>query len=151
MEIQEMTSMSYFLLIMAGILAVVAVILFFLLDIPKCVRMVFGVKFRNRKKSDQEISYRHQKVLGNQMDMTTEKLHEKESFIDGSEETLLLENVMDCRITDTESTQLLPETDKTQPLIDDSAETELMETDELELIQDIVFVQDMDKTEKGTE
>ena len=36
---------------------------------------------------------------------------------------------MDCRITDTESTQLLPETDKTQPLIDDSAETELMETD----------------------
>ena len=150
MEIQEMTSMSYFLLAIAGILAVVAVILFFLLDIPKCVRMVFGVKFRNRKKSDQEISYRHQKVLGNQMDMTTEKLHEKESFMDGSEETLLLDDASGI-VTESESTQLLPEMDKTLPFIYDSAETELMETDELELIQDIVFVQDMDKTEKGTE
>ena len=150
MEIQEMTSMSYFLLIMAGILAVVAVILFFLLDIPKCVRMVFGVKIQHRKKSDQEISYRHQKVLGNQMDMTTEKLHEKESFMDGSEETLLLDDTSGI-VTESESTQLLPEMDKTLPFIYDSAETELMETDELELIQDIVFVQDMDKTEKGTE
>ena len=150
MEIQEMTSMSYFLLAIAGILAVVAVILFFLLDIPKCVRMVFGVKFRNRKKSDQEISYRHQKVLGNQMDMTTEKLHEKESFMDGSEETLLLDDASGI-VTESESTQLLPEMDKTLPFIYDSAETELMETDELELIQDIAFVQDMDKTEKGTE
>lgn len=151
MEIQEMTSMSYFLLIMAGILAVAAVILFFLLDIPKCVRMVFGVKFQHRKKSDQEIEFKHQKVLGNQMDMTTEKLHEKESFMDGSEETLLLENAMDSSITDTESTQLLPETDKTQPLIYDSAETELMDTKEFELIQDIVYVQNRNDNDNGTE
>lgn len=151
MEIQEMTSMSYFLLIMAGILAVAAVILFFLLDIPKCVRMVFGVKFQHGKKSDQEIEFKHQKVLGNQMDMTTEKLHEKESFMDGSEETLLLENAMDSSITDTESTQLLPKTDKTQPLIYDSAETELMDTKEFELIQDIVYVQNRNDNDNGTE
>lgn len=151
MEIQEMTSMSHFLLIMAGILAVAAVILFFLLDIPKCVRMVFGVKFGNRKKSDQEIKFKHQKVLGNQMDMTTEKLYEKESFMDGSEETLLLENAMDSSITDTESTQLLPETDKTLPLIYDSAETELIDSKELELIQDIVYVQGRNDNDKGTE
>ena len=113
--------------------------------------MVFGVKFGNRKKSDQEIKFKHQKVLGNQMDMTTEKLHEKESFMDGSEETLLLENAMDSSITDTESTQLLPETDKTLPLIYDSAETELIDSKELELIQDIVYVQGRNDNEKGTE
>ena len=151
MEIQEMTSMSYFLLAIAGILAVVAVILFFLLDIPKCVRMVFGVKIQHRKKSDQEIEFKPQKIGGNQVDIATEKLYEKESFIDGSEETLLLENVMDCRITDTESTQLLPETDKTQPLIYDSVETELMDTKEFELIQDIVYVQNRNDNDKGTE
>ena len=150
MEIQEMTSMSYFLLAIAGILAVVAVILFFLLDIPKCVRMVFGVKIQHRKKSDQEIEFKPQKIGGNQVDIATEKLYEKERYIDGSEETLLLDDASGI-VTESESTQLLPEMDKTLPFIYDSAETELMETDELELIQDIVFVQDMDKTEKGTE
>lgn len=151
MEIQEMTSMSHFLLIMAGILAVAAVILFFWMDIPKCARMVFRVKMQHRKKSDQKIANKQQKILGNQMEMTTEKLHEKESFMDGSEDTLLLENAMNRSITDTESTQLLPETDKTQPLIYSSAETELMDTKELELIQDIVYVQDRNDNDKGTE
>ena len=141
MSIQEMTSMSYFLLAMGGIFVVAAVILFVWLDIPKCVRMVLALRLRDKKKSDQVIELKPRNILGNQMDMTTEKLHDKESFPDGSEETLLLENE-ESIVMDIERTQLLPDTDKTLLLDGTGAETELMETSELEMIQDIVYVRD---------
>lgn len=132
MEIQEMTSMSHSLLVMAGILAVVAVILFFWLDIPKCVRMVFSIKFRDKKKSHEEIAYRPQNISGKHAGAITEKLENTDTFAGYDEETVLLNHF-------TETQTMCSE--ETLPLSFNGAETELMEPNELELIQDIVYVQ----------
>ena len=135
MDIQEMTSMSHFLLVMAGILALVAVILFFWLDIPKCVRMVFGKSGRRFKKLDKEAAniQKSNSILEKMPDMMTEKLEEATLPLYDDDKTQPIGN------------------EETLPLIYDSAETELMDSKKLELIQDIVYVQDRERNEKGTE
>lgn len=144
MEIQEMTLMSHSLLVMAGILAVLAVILFFWLDIPKCVRMVFAVRSRDRKKSDKQIEYRPQNISGKHESVITEKLENTDTLAGYDEETVLLDHCTETQAMYGEETLPLYREDELEDLnlCVDSAQTELMETNELEMIQDIVLIQD---------
>lgn len=55
MSVENMTEVSFFLLAAAGILAAVAVVMFFAFNIPRCFRMVSGRLFvREPKKAQGE-------------------------------------------------------------------------------------------------
>lgn len=135
MNIQEMISVSYFLLIMAGIFAVTVVILFFWYDIPKCMRMVCvkGGRHGYRKKR-----YTAKAVIAEAGDsvrkkpqITTERMDAAE-MMTGDETMLPL-----CGI---DQTQLIGG-DEMLRMHKECAETQRIDTNQLELIQDIVKMQ----------
>ena len=50
MSIESMTNMSYVMFGISGVFALAAIVLFFVLDIAKCWRMVSGKRSERRKK-----------------------------------------------------------------------------------------------------
>lgn len=124
MSIENMTSVSYILFAISGVFAVAAVVLFFVLDIAKCWRMVSGkhtVRGEKRKKANNPKAVKAAKTeqlrhAGTEK-IVTEKIRDSEVFT-GSEETALLQSLAD------------------------EERTKLLDTKSLEIVQDIVYVQD---------
>lgn len=119
MTVENMLKMSYLLFIISGVLAVSAVVLFLVLNIPKCLRMVSG-KYPASKYSASE----KQQTSGRIGRSKTEKLSSLEVF-DGSEATLLLGSDGRSGYASAEETLLLSP-----------------ETNNLDMIQDIVYMQE---------
>lgn len=112
MSIENMTTISYVMFGVSGVCAVAAAVLFFMLDIPRCWRMVSGRHAVSGKK--QRRTDRAEKTAGTK-EQTTEKLPtEKQPERWSAAETVLLDGI------------------KTAPL----------GTASLQVVQDIMYMQD---------
>lgn len=133
MSVENMTSMSYLLFGISGVSAMTAAVLFFVLDIAKCWRMVSGkypVCRERRLRTDSAEAARTEQLRS----VCTEKISGSEAFASG-EETLPLEERFVEEMESAEETTLLSGHA-------DSERTELLDTKPLEIVQDIVYVHD---------
>lgn len=134
MSIEGMTTVSYLLFAVSGALAVLAAAMFFVLDIAKCWQMVSGRRFESQKKRQKTVAANQSgtKHLGHAL---TEKISRSEVSA-GVEKTFPLSSSEDTAPIGhgaKESTVLLE--------CAGGEQTELLETDSLEIIQDIVYMQ----------
>ena len=126
MSIENMTKVSSLLFVISGGLAVSAIVLFFAFNIPRCLRMVSG---------KHPVHSERKQKLSKIKKAKTEKLSRLEIF-DGSEETLPLGRP-EC--LSVEETLLLNDENREQ--------TEVLDAKNMEMIQDIVYMQETENVE----
>ena len=144
MSIEYMTTVSHLLLSASGAFAAVAAVLFFWLDIPKCWRLVLG-----------KVPARKPQLKADRVHMAKNKSKERKGSpgpADRCEATLLPGDVPDAENEPVKETLLLDDRmgaeyksdEKTVLLYGGTVpeQTALLGTEDLELIQDIVYMQE---------
>ena len=129
MDIGQMTQASQYLLVLSILFAAAAVVIFFVLDIPRCWNMVIGThstRLYITKRNKKTCSKKEKKALKEGNCTGTGEPAKKEFLEKSSEETLLLKRNIEKQ--EVEETMLLVSNDKAhfikEELIKEQAESE---------------------------
>ena len=131
MDIGQMTQASQYLLVLSILFAAAAVVIFFVLDIPRCWNMVIGThstRLYITKRHKKTCSKKEKKALKEVNCIGTQELAKKEYLGKASEETLLLKRNVEKQ--ESEETMLLASNTKAHFIKEELAkeETESQET-----------------------